>query len=68
MAEFVKVHNMVDMEPPCVIAPGTNHYSWPKSATTLGLGDQNIIHVTVDGYARQNLEGKLLYFLFNHIS
>ena len=43
---------------PKLCSPGTNHYSWPKSATVLGIGDSNIIAIPVDGKARQDLTGR----------
>ena len=44
---------------PRVFSPGTNHYSWPKASTVLGIGDSNIIHIQVDSKARQDIESKL---------
>ena len=46
---------------PRVFSPGTNHYSWPKSSTILGIGDSNNIHIQVDSKARQDIESKLFY-------
>ena len=43
---------------PRVFSPGTNHYSWPKGATVLGLGDKNVIPINVDARARQDTECK----------
>ncbi|XP_057291895.1 L-tyrosine decarboxylase-like [Hydractinia symbiolongicarpus] len=40
---------------PLIISPGTNHYSWPKGATLLGIGQSNVIAVHVDKDARQNV-------------
>lgn len=45
---------------PLIISPGTNHYSWPKGATLLGIGQSNVIAVHVDRDARQNVVGKIL--------
>nr|XP_047143435.1 L-tyrosine decarboxylase-like [Hydra vulgaris] len=33
---------------PVIFCPGTCHYSYPKAATILGLGDQNIIPLEAD--------------------
>ncbi|XP_066919495.1 uncharacterized protein [Clytia hemisphaerica] len=41
---------------PLVFSPGTNHYSWPKASTILGIGDSNNIHIQVDSKARQDIE------------
>lgn len=54
--EFFRKHRLVNL--PIVCSPGTNHYSWPKSATLLGIGDQHIYPINVDGKARLDLEGK----------
>jgi len=40
---------------PVFCSPGTNHYSWPKSATVLGLGGDNLIPIHVDGNCRMDL-------------
>ena len=46
---------------PVICSPGTNHYSWPKGATLLGIGDKNIKEIHVDENARQSIESKYLY-------
>ena len=43
---------------PVICSPGTNHYSWPKGATLLGIGDKNIKEIHVDENARQSIESK----------
>ena len=52
---FMKEHHI---KSPVFCSPATNHYSWPKAATILGLGDQNLIPVPVDKDCRQNIEGR----------
>jgi glutamate/tyrosine decarboxylase-like PLP-dependent enzyme len=52
-----------DIGTPVVMAPATRHYSWPKAATLLGLGQESIQSVNVDLQARMDvndLKGKLL--------
>ncbi|HLB38807.1 MAG TPA: pyridoxal-dependent decarboxylase, partial [Gemmatimonadales bacterium] len=51
---------------PCVLGPATMHYSWPKAAALLGLGEINLhrIHVDLDGrlelaLVREHLERSL---------
>ncbi|MFE6775492.1 pyridoxal phosphate-dependent decarboxylase family protein [Streptomyces sp. NPDC057702] len=34
--------------PPAILAPGTMHYSWPKAASVLGIGQDNLLAVRVD--------------------
>ncbi|MGK5534086.1 pyridoxal phosphate-dependent decarboxylase family protein [Streptomyces sp. URMC 129] len=41
--------------PPAVLAPSTTHYSWPKAASILGIGQDNILTVQVDRDARARL-------------
>ncbi|XP_065680991.1 uncharacterized protein LOC100209120 isoform X2 [Hydra vulgaris] len=40
---------------PVIFCPGTCHYSYPKAATILGLGDQSIIPLEVDRNCRVNM-------------
>jgi glutamate/tyrosine decarboxylase-like PLP-dependent enzyme len=40
---------------PVVFAPATCHYSWPKAATLLGLGQNNIVRIRVDLRARMHV-------------
>ena len=41
---------------PVLLAPATSHYSWPKAATLLGLGQNAIVVQRVDEDARLDLE------------
>lgn len=43
-------------EPPVFLTPATGHYSWPKAATLLGLGQNALLVQRVDGDARLDLE------------
>jgi glutamate/tyrosine decarboxylase-like PLP-dependent enzyme len=43
-------------EPPVFLAPATGHYSWPKAATLLGLGQNAVLTQRVDMDARLDLE------------
>jgi vitellogenic carboxypeptidase-like protein len=38
-----------------VIAPATYHYSWPKAAAILGLGQDNLIGIKVDQFCRMDM-------------
>jgi len=40
---------------PVAFAPATRHYSWPKAAALLGLGQNNLLGVHVDLQARMQL-------------
>jgi glutamate/tyrosine decarboxylase-like PLP-dependent enzyme len=40
---------------PVLIAPATRHYSWPKAATLLGLGQNGLKGIHVDLQARMDL-------------
>ena len=42
-------------EPPAMLAPATGHYSWPKAATLLGLGQNSVAVQRVDLDARLDL-------------
>ena len=42
-------------EPPLLFAPATGHYSWPKAATLLGLGQNAVMVQRVDDDARLDL-------------
>ena len=52
--EFAKKHEII-MRSPKVLAPATSHYSWPKGATILGLGEDGVIGVKVDKYCRMDM-------------
>jgi hypothetical protein len=41
--------------PPVAVVPSTCHYSWPKAATLLGLGDNNVLKIHVDLRARMHI-------------
>lgn len=41
-----------EIGPPAVFAPVTMHYSWPKAAALLGIGQNNLIPIDVDLDAR----------------
>lgn len=41
---------------PVLMAPATRHYSWPKAATLLGLGQNNIRRIFVDMQARMAVD------------
>ena len=43
-------------EPPVFLGPATGHYSWPKAATLLGLGQNAVLVQRVDQDARLDLE------------
>ncbi len=43
-------------ESPVLLAPATSHYSWPKAATLLGLGQNAVAIQRVDRDARLDLE------------
>ncbi len=43
-------------EAPVLLAPATGHYSWPKAATLLGLGQNAVLVQRVDRDARLDLE------------
>ena len=42
-------------EAPSMLAPATGHYSWPKAATLLGLGQNALVVARVDQDARLDL-------------
>ncbi|HLI94471.1 MAG TPA: pyridoxal-dependent decarboxylase [Candidatus Baltobacteraceae bacterium] len=55
---------------PIVLAPSTRHYSWPKAATLVGLGQEYLIPVHVDLDARMRkdkLTEALELALTNHM-
>ena len=44
------------LEPPVLLAPATSHYSWPKAATLIGLGQNAVLVQRVDRDARLDLD------------
>ena len=54
VSEFYRRYLPSDVGEPCVIVPSTRHYSWDKAATLLGLGDGNLLKVSVDPEARMD--------------
>ena len=54
LGEFMKIHGM--SKTPVVITPASNHYSWPKGMTLLGLGDKNLLHTAVEVTGRQSID------------
>lgn len=48
---------------PVMCSPGTNHYSWPKGATILGMGDNNVLPVNVDKNARQDVSRMYVFLV-----
>ena len=53
LAEFMKVNKLDHAG--VVVAPASNHYSWPKGLTLLGLGGANLRGVELDEYGRQSM-------------
>lgn len=41
---------------PVVIVPASRHYSWPKAATLLGIGQNNVLSVELDSRARMSVD------------
>jgi vitellogenic carboxypeptidase-like protein len=52
---FLQKHSI---NSPRLFVPATCHYSWPKAATVLGLGEDNLIHINVTATARQDMDRK----------
>ncbi|UVS80469.1 pyridoxal-dependent decarboxylase [Actinokineospora sp. UTMC 2448] len=50
--QFAKKHLGGEVKPPVVLAPITKHYSWPKAAMILGIGEQHLLPIEVDLDAR----------------
>jgi glutamate/tyrosine decarboxylase-like PLP-dependent enzyme len=56
---LIDFYNMIlpsQIRAPVVIVPATRHYSWPKAATLLGLGQNQVKKIHVDLHARMNME------------
>ncbi|MGW5050395.1 pyridoxal phosphate-dependent decarboxylase family protein [Actinokineospora sp. NPDC004072] len=54
--QFAAKHLGGGVRPPVVLAPITKHYSWPKAAMVLGIGEQNLIPIEIDLDARARPE------------
>ena len=54
---MVRFLNANKINCPVFFSPATNHYSWPKAATLLGLGYDSLIQVPVKSDGRQDLAG-----------
>jgi len=70
MVEYYRQPAMECIRPPVVFVPSTQHYSWPKGATLLGLGQNCIKKIYVDHQARMDIEmldRELALCLRNHI-
>ncbi|OWF53864.1 L-tyrosine decarboxylase [Mizuhopecten yessoensis] len=52
--KFALVHGLT--EAPVVVSPASNHYSWTKAATLLGIGSENLISVMFDRNARMSID------------
>ncbi|KAI6653662.1 glutamic acid decarboxylase [Oopsacas minuta] len=52
--EFAQKHGII-MRSPKVIVPASRHYSWPKGATLLGLGENSVLGVKVNEYCRMDM-------------
>lgn len=52
LADFLKTHSI---NSPKIIVSATKHYSWPKAATLLGIGQNNVINVEVDDTCRMDI-------------
>lgn len=52
--KFMRNHSSItDVK---IFVPSTNHYSWPKSATVLGLGQDAVEGIPVDQYCRMDTD------------
>src|SRR5688572_4563535 len=68
--DFARKFPTLTARSPRVLCPGTRHYSWPKGATLLGLGDQAIESIAIDQEARLDvraLRAKLDECLADHV-
>ena len=41
---------------PVIFAPSTMHYSWPKNAAIVGIGQNNVEKIYVDSFARMDVK------------
>ena len=56
LVSFYRAFMQDVQEPPVFLAPATGHYSWPKAATLLGLGQNALLVQRVDRDARLDLD------------
>ena len=55
--DFYNLYLKAEIEySPVVMAPVTQHYSWPKSAAILGIGSNNMLGISVDIDGRMDLD------------
>ncbi|KAL4238903.1 hypothetical protein ACF0H5_003610 [Mactra antiquata] len=52
--DFMKMYGLENT--PVILAPKSMHYSWPKAAILLGIGQQNIIGIEFDKNARMDIK------------
>jgi hypothetical protein len=52
---YLKHAQRLPKSPPLILTPATAHYSWPKNAAILGIGDANRTQVRVDQDGRMDL-------------
>jgi glutamate/tyrosine decarboxylase-like PLP-dependent enzyme len=50
--QFASKHLGGELGQPVLLAPITKHYSWPKAAMALGIGEQNLVPIEIDLDAR----------------
>ena len=55
IATFLSKHGI---NSPRCFCPATCHYSWPKAATVLGIGEDNLVLISLDENARQLVSRK----------
>lgn len=60
--DFMKKHGLTKQ--PVAMATMAMHYSWPKAANLLGMGQSNIIGVEYDKNARMDISGNKLVLHF----
>ncbi|KAL4229059.1 hypothetical protein ACF0H5_012097 [Mactra antiquata] len=53
-SDFMKMYDLNNI--PVVLSPMSNHYSWPKAASMLGIGQKNIIGIEFDENARMDID------------
>jgi glutamate/tyrosine decarboxylase-like PLP-dependent enzyme len=57
LVEFYSTLLPSDIRTPAVMVPATRHYSWPKAAALLGLGQNNVRKIPVDLQGRMSVAG-----------